>query len=185
MAQKTIKMAIKDSLENLGKQNLKKFRSALLDRREKPRVPVSRVEDEDFLGITDVLVSTFGEFSAAQVTLDLLKQIKCNGEAEALESDLNASGLLKPKSNEHFVDKYRCALINRVSNIAPILDELLNEKVIDQEAYERIRALPTCQERIRELYCSGLKGGKACKDAFFKSLEKHERFLIDHLRTNQ
>lgn len=84
MAQKTIKMAIKDSLENLGKQNLNKFRSALLDRREEPRVPVSRVEDKDFLGITDALVSTFGEFSAAQVTLDLLKQIKCNGEAEAL-----------------------------------------------------------------------------------------------------
>uniref|UniRef100_A0A674MUW4 CARD domain-containing protein n=2 Tax=Takifugu rubripes TaxID=31033 RepID=A0A674MUW4_TAKRU len=196
MAQKTIKMAIKDSLENLGKQNLNKFRSALLDRREGPRVPVSRVEDEDFLGITDVLVSTFGEFSAAEVTLDLLKQIKCNGEAEALESDLNASGLLKPKStgrpsasvkvdDEHFVDKYRCALINRVSNIAPILDELLNKKVIDQETYERIRGLPTCQEKIRELYCSGLKGGKACKDAFLKSLEKNERFLIDHLRTNQ
>lgn len=84
MAQKTIKMAIKDSLENLGKQNLNKFRSALLDRREEPRVPVSRVEDKDFLGITDVLVSNFGEFGAAQITLDLLKQIKCNDEAEAL-----------------------------------------------------------------------------------------------------
>lgn len=84
MAQKTIKMAIKDRLENLGKQDLNKFRSALLDRREEPRVPVSRVEEKDFLGITDVLVSTFGEHSAAQVTWDLLKQIKCNGEAEAL-----------------------------------------------------------------------------------------------------
>lgn len=84
MAQKTVKSAIKDSLENLGKQNLNKFRSALLDRREEPRVLVSRVEDKDFLGITDVLVSTFGELAAAQVTLDLLKQIKCNGEAETL-----------------------------------------------------------------------------------------------------
>lgn len=83
------------------------------------------------------------------------------------------------------MDKYRCALINRVSNIAPILDELLNKKVIDQEAYERIRRLPTCQEKIRELYCSGLKGGKACRDAFFKSLEKNEPFLIDDLSTTQ
>lgn len=86
--------------------------------------------------------------------------------------------------DEHFVDKYRCSLIKRVSNVPPILDELLN-KVIDQETYERIRRLPTSQEKIRELYCSGLKGGKACKDAFFKSLEKNEPFLIDDLRTAQ
>lgn len=87
--------------------------------------------------------------------------------------------------DEHFVDKYRCALIGRVSNVAPILDELLTKKVIDQETYERIRSLPTCQEKIRELYCSGLKGGKSCKDAFFKSLEKNEPFLLDDLKTDQ
>lgn len=83
------------------------------------------------------------------------------------------------------MDKYRSDLIKRVSHIGPILDELLKKKVIDQEAFERIRSLPTSYEKIRELYCSGLKGGKACKDAFFESLEKNEAFLIDDLRTAQ
>lgn len=84
MPPKTIRSAIKDTLENLGKKNLDKFRSALLDRREEPRVALSRVEDEGFLVITDVLVSTFCELGAARVTLELLKEIKCFDNAKAL-----------------------------------------------------------------------------------------------------
>lgn len=84
MPPKTIKAAIKNRLENLGKQNLDKFRSALLDRREEPRVPVSKVEDRDFLVITDVLVSTFREQGAAEITLELLKEIGCSDDAEQL-----------------------------------------------------------------------------------------------------
>lgn len=86
-------------------------------------------------------------------------------------------------SPEHFVDKYRCILIERVSNIAPILDDLLHKRVINQEVYERIRHFTTSQDKIRELYCTGLKGGKACKDAFFQSLEINELYLIDELKT--
>lgn len=84
MPPKTIKGAIRDVLENLGQKDLKKFRSALLDRREEPRVPVSRVEEKDFLEVTDVLVSTFCERGAARVTLDLLKEIKCFDDAKML-----------------------------------------------------------------------------------------------------
>lgn len=84
--------------------------------------------------------------------------------------------------DEHFVDKHHCALINGVNNVDQILDELLNKRVISQGGYEKLRSLPTAQEKIRELYCSGLKGGKACKDIFFKSLEKNEPFLMDELK---
>lgn len=201
MPPKTIKRAIKDTLENLGKENLDKFRSALLDRREEPRVALSRVEHKDFLVITDVLVSTFCEPGAARVTLELLKEIKCFDNAKALESVLEESGLLpdpqtstgRPSAtvkmeendtfkDEHFVDKHRCALINSVNSVAQILDELLDKRVINQEGYEKIRRLSTPQDQIRELYCSGLKGGKACKDIFFKSLEKNEPFLMDELK---
>lgn len=87
--------------------------------------------------------------------------------------------------DEHFVDKHRCALINRTNSVPQILDELLNKRVISQEDYEKIRHLPTRQDQIRELYCGGLKGGKACKDIFFKSLEKNEPFLMDELKKYQ
>lgn len=84
MPLKTIKGAIKDGLENLKKKDLDKFRSALLDIREEPRVPVSKVEGQDFLGITDVLVQTYSEDGAARVTLELLKEIKCFDDAKML-----------------------------------------------------------------------------------------------------
>ncbi|XP_039887104.1 uncharacterized protein LOC120733129 isoform X1 [Simochromis diagramma] len=81
----------------------------------------------------------------------------------------------------HFVDKHRVELIQRVSNIEPILDELLKEKVIQQESYDRIRALQTSQEKMRELYSGPLKAGSASKDVFYQILQTHERLLLNDL----
>uniref|UniRef100_A0A668RUP9 CARD domain-containing protein n=1 Tax=Oreochromis aureus TaxID=47969 RepID=A0A668RUP9_OREAU len=85
-----------------------------------------------------------------------------------------------PRTENHFVDKHRVELIQRVSNIEPILDELLKEKVIQQESYDRIRALQTSQEKMRELYSGPLKAGSASKDVFYQILQTHER-LLKHL----
>lgn len=84
-------------------------------------------------------------------------------------------------SDEHFVDKYRSQLIASVSSIAPILDELLQQKVIQQESYDKIMAQPICQEKVRDLYRGPLKGGTACKDAFYRCLKKHEPYLLEEL----
>ncbi len=65
-------------------------------------------------------------------------------------------------------------------NVPPILDELLREKVIQQESYDKIRALPTSQEKMRELY-NYLRAGRTCKDIFFNILKKNEPYLIDDL----
>lgn len=72
-----------------------------------------------------------------------------------------------------------------MNNVGQILDDLLDEGVINQECYDTIRALPTRQDKIREIYCGGLKGGKACKDIFFKSLEKYEQHLVNELKKAQ
>ncbi|XP_078108434.1 NACHT, LRR and PYD domains-containing protein 1 homolog [Sander vitreus] len=86
-----------------------------------------------------------------------------------------------PVQGQHFVDKHRIKLIERVSNIAAILDELLDEDVIQQETYDKIRVLPTCQEKMRELY-SGPLNARRCKDIFYKILEEKERYLVDELK---
>uniref|UniRef100_A0A3Q3WV09 Pyrin domain-containing protein n=1 Tax=Mola mola TaxID=94237 RepID=A0A3Q3WV09_MOLML len=138
MPRKTITSAIQFCLENLGLQDYNKFCSGLLDRREGKRVPRSKVEGKDFLEVVRVLVSTFCENGALQVTLEILRDIDCNVDAEQLEAIGQGS---KPGSNdselftcfinitdEHFVDKYRSQLIASVSSIAPILDELLQQK---------------------------------------------------------
>lgn len=92
MPPKTIKLALLDALEDLSKQDFDKFCHRLVDRRESPRVRRSRVEDQTFTRIVDVLVSTFTESGALQVAVETLTQIGCNQEAQTLgESDVVTS----------------------------------------------------------------------------------------------
>lgn len=93
MPRKTITSAIQFCLENLVLQDYNKFCSGLLDRREGKRVPRSKVEGKDFLEVVRVLVSTFCENGALQVTLEILRDIDCNVDAEQLGEDYNINSL--------------------------------------------------------------------------------------------
>uniref|UniRef100_A0A3B4FCT3 CARD domain-containing protein n=1 Tax=Pundamilia nyererei TaxID=303518 RepID=A0A3B4FCT3_9CICH len=78
---------------------------------------------------------------------------------------------------KHFVDKHRVQLIQRVSNVAPILDDLLGSDVISQESYHSIMALPTSQDKMRTLYSH--LNTERCNDIFYKILLENEKHLID------
>uniref|UniRef100_A0A3P9DSZ5 PYD and CARD domain containing n=1 Tax=Maylandia zebra TaxID=106582 RepID=A0A3P9DSZ5_9CICH len=179
---KTIKSAVADTLEDLEKGNYEKFCHQLLDRREPPRVKRNKVEDKSRLQVTDALVSIFTEEGALRVTLEILKQIGCSEEAKELGkiNDCDSAPVLLP-IYKNFVDKHRVELTKRVSNIAPILDELLDNEVINQETYTRIRALSTTQDKMRELYSGPLQASAACKKIFYDILLANEKFLVkDH-----
>ncbi len=79
------------------------------------------------------------------------------------------------------MDKYKLQLIDRVTNIPPILDVLLEKEVIDLENYNRIRKLPTSQDKMRELYSGCLQASKRAKDIFYEALKQKERYLIEDL----
>uniref|UniRef100_A0A7N8XF01 PYD and CARD domain containing n=1 Tax=Mastacembelus armatus TaxID=205130 RepID=A0A7N8XF01_9TELE len=189
MASRTIKAALADVLENLSEENFKKFCHHLMDLRAGPRIRRTAVEGKSCLEVADVMVSTFTEVKVVGVAEEILRDIGCTQEADDLgkyqgtESSAETFiGAAKEKGKcKHFVDRHRVDLINRVSNIGPILDDLLDKNVIQQEVYEQIRALPTTQDKIRELYSGPLKASEACKDAFYESLQLNEKFLIDDL----
>ncbi|XP_035991416.1 uncharacterized protein LOC118562707 isoform X1 [Fundulus heteroclitus] len=82
---------------------------------------------------------------------------------------------------EHFVDQHMVELVQRVTSIAPILDKLLKAKIMQDETYDEISALPTCQAKMRALYRGPLKASKRCKDVFYEILEELEPFLIKDL----
>ncbi|XP_035862451.1 uncharacterized protein LOC116060966 [Sander lucioperca] len=87
---------------------------------------------------------------------------------------------------KHFVDKHRIKLIEKVSNIPAILDELLRENVIQEDSYDKIRALPTSQEKMKELFSGPLEAsGVQGKEMFYKILNKHESYLINDLETTE
>ncbi|XP_054476858.1 apoptosis-associated speck-like protein containing a CARD isoform X2 [Anoplopoma fimbria] len=184
MAPKTVKKVIKDTLANLSKENFDDFCDQLVDRREEPQVKRNRVEGKSFLVVADVLVSTFTEERAPGVVEDLLREIDCHKDADKLVKEI--AGLdSKPGSSdrEHFVDKYRALLIDRVSDIEAILDELLDQKVITLGNYDEILAIPTSRGRMRKLYSGPLNSaGHDGKEVFYKLLEEKEKLLIAELK---
>uniref|UniRef100_A0A7N8WR42 PYD and CARD domain containing n=1 Tax=Mastacembelus armatus TaxID=205130 RepID=A0A7N8WR42_9TELE len=187
MPYKTVKAALTDMFEDLSDQDFSRFYHKLLDRRIEPRIRRQRIEDKDRLDIADVMISTFTEAKVVHVVVEILRDIGCNQEAADLSkmpSDESHDSMCKVTCSfaKHFVDRHKVELIRRVSNIGPILDDLLDEDVIQQEVYEQIRALPTTQDKIRELYSGPLKASEACKDIFYESLQIHEKFLIDDLK---
>ncbi|XP_058504476.1 apoptosis-associated speck-like protein containing a CARD [Solea solea] len=175
----TIKEAIANILEDLTEPNLEKFKERLLDRKQVRR---ARVDRKSFLVVADVMVSTYTEAGALPVAVDILTQIDCNEEAKTLRKETEGlSSTPGSGGNKHFVDKHRVQLIQRVGHIETILDELLDEGVIQQELYDKIRSLSIPQEKMRELYSTGLKASEACKDVFYKILKKHDPYLIREL----
>ncbi|XP_071325374.1 uncharacterized protein [Trachinotus anak] len=87
-------------------------------------------------------------------------------------------------TEEHFVVKHQLALIDRVKNVAPILDELFVKKVIGREIYETIRKLCNPFDKIREIYPS-LEASDKCKDIFYEILTRHEKHLIEDLHNKK
>ncbi|XP_071062036.1 apoptosis-associated speck-like protein containing a CARD isoform X2 [Pseudochaenichthys georgianus] len=79
--------AVKRMLSNLSTPNFNNFRDELVHRKKEPRVALNRVEGKSFLEITEVLLSTFNETGAVEVSAELLSVIECNIEAAQLLKD--------------------------------------------------------------------------------------------------
>ncbi|XP_014056118.1 apoptosis-associated speck-like protein containing a CARD [Salmo salar] len=96
------------------------------------------------------------------------------------------SGTPGPKNmmkDKHFVDHHRTALIDRVSQVEPLLDRLLDRGIITQNAYSEVRANRTNQKKMRELFDGPLKAcGPKGKDIFLDILMDLEPFLIIDLK---
>uniref|UniRef100_A0A3P9BTG6 Pyrin domain-containing protein n=1 Tax=Maylandia zebra TaxID=106582 RepID=A0A3P9BTG6_9CICH len=167
-----------EMLEDLKKEELEKFKWFLRDRDvlvELQPISESKLEKASTCDLVDLVVQTYTEKSV-EVTKKVFRKINRNDLVQKL-SDTASRKVLENVSLFH----PKMELIQRVSNIEPILDELLKEKVIQQESYDRIRALQTSQEKMRELYSGPLKAGSASKDVFYQILQTHERLLLNDL----
>lgn len=86
-------------------------------------------------------------------------------------------------SDQHFVDLHQTALIDRVSQVGPILDRLLKSGVITADGYSGVIAERNNQKKMRALFDGPLKGcGPECKDRFLEILTELEPYLINHLK---
>ncbi|XP_067465103.1 apoptosis-associated speck-like protein containing a CARD isoform X3 [Thunnus thynnus] len=164
--------------------NLDKIPKGLKASKSKEEMPQIIIQyygvEQSVLEIKDVMDLIPRMDAAVQ---DLLRpfvdQLKKKDQTMKVEEPCGQSS--KPGGNKHFVDEHRVDLIQRVTNIEPILDELLGD-FIQTEAYNKIRAKSTSQEKMRELYNGTLKAGEEVKDIFYKLLEKYEGCLVRDIK---
>ncbi|XP_040271228.1 uncharacterized protein LOC120986628 isoform X2 [Bufo bufo] len=84
-------------------------------------------------------------------------------------------------SPHHFVDGHRDALIQRTTNIDPVLDNLLSQRLLGQEQYNTLRHLRPRQEAMRQLYDYMTSWGHSDKEKFYQALQMHNGRLIRDL----
>ncbi|XP_016305326.1 apoptosis-associated speck-like protein containing a CARD [Sinocyclocheilus anshuiensis] len=81
----------------------------------------------------------------------------------------------------HFVDGNYAALVQRVTSVMAIADELKNEDIIHEEKYAEIRAEQTSQGKMRKLFEALNAGGHRVKNDFYYALRNHEPYLFRDL----
>ncbi|XP_035606732.1 apoptosis-associated speck-like protein containing a CARD [Oncorhynchus keta] len=184
-------------LDDLEETDLKKFRRKLCDRKQEPKVRRGIVEKADPVDLVDILTRTFTEDGAVNVAIEVLAAINCQDVANELmefkkspgscvtsgDRMESATGSTKMNQDKHFVDHHRTALIDRVNEVEPLLDRLLERGIITQNTYSDVKANRTTQSRMRELYDGPLKAcGPKGKDIFLDILMELESFLISDLK---
>lgn len=84
--EKTIKDHLIDTFEDLDRDEQKKFKRKLCDRKQEPRVRKARVEKiEDSLDLADLMITHFTSNGAVAVTIEILEAIACNEQADDLK----------------------------------------------------------------------------------------------------
>ncbi|XP_055723457.1 apoptosis-associated speck-like protein containing a CARD [Salvelinus fontinalis] len=198
---KTVGDTLIGVLDDLGMTKLKWFRHKLCERKQEPKIRRGNVENLDPIDLADLLTRTFCEDGALDVAIEVLRAIDCHDGAKELTdfkkayftaqeswvtsgaANGSAPGPNNMIKDKHFVDYHRTALIDRVSQVAPILDRLLEKGVITTNAYSDVRAEKTRQDRMRELLDVPLKAsGSKGKDVFLDILMEQEPYLISELK---
>ncbi|KAL0970762.1 hypothetical protein UPYG_G00247050, partial [Umbra pygmaea] len=80
-----------------------------------------------------------------------------------------------------FVDHNRNDLIQRVTKVIPITEELLQKGLIQKEDQSTITAPKTSQDQMGKLYQVLQEGGDETKSAFYRILLKQEPELLKEL----
>ncbi|XP_048020132.1 NACHT, LRR and PYD domains-containing protein 1a allele 5-like [Megalobrama amblycephala] len=81
----------------------------------------------------------------------------------------------------NFVVKNEATLIQRVTSVMAIADELKNKDMIHDEKYAEIKAEGTNQGKMRKLFEALHSGGDRVKNDFYYALKHHEPFLFKDL----
>ncbi|KAM4605851.1 apoptosis-associated speck-like protein containing a CARD isoform 2-T2 [Discoglossus pictus] len=173
---KTVRDVLVRTLEDLGELGFKRFKRKLNEwevEKGHNKIPKSRLENKDEDDVADVILDYYRDSYGIAVVCGVLDAIDQKKARDALMEEL--------KADEHFIDRHRLALIDRMSSVDPLLDELLQEKMVTPEQYDTVRTKDISQNKMRELYRYVRAWGTSDKDTFYRILKSKNALLISDL----
>ncbi|KAM4605850.1 apoptosis-associated speck-like protein containing a CARD isoform 1-T1 [Discoglossus pictus] len=192
---KTVRDVLVRTLEDLGELGFKRFKRKLNEwevEKGHNKIPKSRLENKDEDDVADVILDYYRDSYGIAVVCGVLDAIDQKKARDALMEELKAVSIFVPykgngpsqgatSSDEHFIDRHRLALIDRMSSVDPLLDELLQEKMVTPEQYDTVRTKDISQNKMRELYRYVRAWGTSDKDTFYRILKSKNALLISDL----
>uniref|UniRef100_A0A8C3HHD1 Pyrin domain-containing protein n=1 Tax=Chrysemys picta bellii TaxID=8478 RepID=A0A8C3HHD1_CHRPI len=157
--QSRISDLLQSALDDLLQEDFKRFKDKLSHSGFKGKgiIPRGRLEKADKIDTKNILIAFYGGDAAVDVTIEILAKINVRGSAANLkkdrEKDLHPNGkpLELSAKGEHFVNRHRADLIQRVCMVDSIID-MLYGTVLNEEQYQSIRAEKTNPDKMRKLY---------------------------------
>ncbi|KAM9305366.1 apoptosis-associated speck-like protein containing a CARD [Gastrophryne carolinensis] len=176
---RSVRDALVRALEDLVDKDLGRFCNTIHDWDIKEgynRIPRSKLVGKSVDDIVNVIRDYYKDQYGAELTVAVLEDINQRNVAQELEENLRSG------TKQHFVDQRRTDLIERVTAIDAILDSLLSQGQIKQEAYDTIRIQEPSQEKMRKLYFYMRGWGEKQKNAFYDVLLTYEPCLVEDLQ---
>ncbi|XP_069838390.1 uncharacterized protein [Dendropsophus ebraccatus] len=193
--------------KDLSLESLRKYNPELIRRLEDQEHFVNKHQDELIQRVVDVAqilndlyqcnVLTTEQYNIVRHIItpqDQMRQFYCYMESwknedkdRFLESltKHNPELIRRLKDQEHFVNKHQDELIQRVVNVAPILNDLYQCHALTTEQYNIVRHIYTSHDQMRQFYFYMESWKNEDKDRFLQSLTKHNPELIRRLKDQE
>ncbi|EMP23922.1 Apoptosis-associated speck-like protein containing a CARD [Chelonia mydas] len=174
--QSRISDLLQSALDNLLQEDFKRFKDKLShsDFEGKGTIPRGRLENADRTDMKNLLMAFYGAAAAVDVTIDVFTQINLRDSAAKLRKER--------EKGEHFVNRHRADLIQRVCMVDSIID-MLYGTMLDEEQYQSIRAEKTNPDKMRKLYEFMPSWNWYCKEQLYQALKAKNKFLIEELES--
>ncbi|KAM5151692.1 apoptosis-associated speck-like protein containing a CARD [Mantella aurantiaca] len=170
--------SLHDILEDLDERQFKSFCSSLCDPHEGySKIPGSSLENVNHKDVVDLIQRTFSYPQGIELAATILYGIDERDMAENLNGYLNyvIQGMVK------FINHHSADLIIEVTVVDPILDDLLQQKLLTQEQYHEIHSNPTSEMKMWELYMYVNDWSDRNQAILYGLLKKHNDQLITSL----
>ncbi|CAB1323202.1 unnamed protein product, partial [Coregonus sp. 'balchen'] len=135
------------------------------------------------------MYNTIRDGRPCQEQMRLLYEVLCSGgttvKAAFYEILFEKQSHLVQDLGVKFVDEQRAELIQRVTMVIPIVDELIQRNMLQKEMYNTIRDGRPCQEQMRLLYEVLCSGGTTVKAAFYEILFGKQPHLVQDLASEE